>query len=134
VALNDPSGPLQAAIVALLKACGSPAGERVYDRVPTNAQFPYIVFGNVQVISELIENFSGAEVYVTIDAWSREPGKTELQKIGNAIVDALDDALDDADLSDDVTVKSCLFNDVLYVPDPDGLTTHGIFTFHILTD
>lgn len=131
MALNDPSEPLQVAVIAALKACGSAAADRVYDRVPANRTFPYIVFGNVQIISELIENFSGAEVYVTIDVWSQEPGKTETQQIGKAVISALDDV----DLSNnDVSVKSCLLDNAQYVPDPDGLTTHGILTFHILTD
>lgn len=131
MAINDPSEPLQAAVIKTLKACGSLAADRVYDRVPANRTFPYIVFGNVQVINELIENFSGAEVYVTIDVWSQEVGKTEAQRIGKAVIDALDDV----DLSNnDVTVKSCLLDDAQYVPDADGLTTHGILTFHILTD
>lgn len=131
MAIVDPSAALQVAIVARLQACGSAADKRVYDRVPANRVFPYIALGNVQVISELIEGFSGAEVYITIDAWSQAPGKLEMQGLGKSIIAALDDA----DLSGDgIVIKSCLLSDVQYVPDPDGLTSHGIFTFHILTD
>lgn len=129
--LNDPSAALQATFIAVLKDCGSPAANRFYDSVPKGAKFPYGVLGNVQVISELIPDFSGAEVYVTLDIWSREPGKTEAQAIGKAAIAALDDT----DISGaNVTIKSCLLNDARYILDPDGLTTHGILTFHILTD
>jgi hypothetical protein len=127
----DPSLPLQAAIVSALKASGSAAGTRVYDKAPTGATFPYISLGNVQVISEKAECLQGAEVYVTIDAWSRAVGKVEVKGIGADIIAALDDA----DLSSaDVTVNSCLFDDCQYLDDPDGLTSHFTATFHILTD
>lgn len=130
-AIDDPSLPLQAAIVAALKASGSPAGARVYDAVPSSVVFPYISLGNVQLVAEQVECLQGAEVYITVDAWSRAVGKTELKTIGHAIIAALDDA----DLvATGLTVNSCLLNDVNYIDDPDGLTSHGIFTFHILTD
>ncbi|UFS77221.1 DUF3168 domain-containing protein [Tardiphaga sp. 37S4] len=137
--IDDPSLPLQAAIVAVLKASGSSAGARVYDAVPpeqkrltdTGAAWPYISLGNVQVINEKIECVQGAEVYVTIDAWSRAVGKVELKTLGKKIITALDDV----DLSGSgLSVNSCLLEDVNYIPDPDGLTSHGIFTFHILTN
>jgi hypothetical protein len=127
----DPSLPLQAAIVAALKASGSAAGARVYDAMPSNATFPYIRIGNVQLVSEKTECLQGAEVFITIDAFSRAVGKVEVKQIGQRIIAALDDI----DLSSvDLTVNSCLLEDVNYLDDPDGLTSHGAFTFHILTD
>lgn len=138
-AIIDPSIPLQAAIVAALKASGSTAGARVYDAVPdedkrkhdTGAAWPYISIGSFQLISEQVECLQGAELYVTIDAWSRAVGKGEVKAIGQKIITALDDV----DLSNSgLKVNSCLLNDVNYIDDPDGLTSHGILTFHILTD
>jgi hypothetical protein len=137
--IDDPSLQLQLAIVAALKATGSSAGARVYDAVTsekkrltdTGAAWPYISLGNVQVINEKVECLAGADVYVTIDAWSRDVGKVELKQMGQKIIAALDDV----DLSSgDLTVNSCLLEDVNYLDDTDGLTRHGAFTFHILTD
>jgi hypothetical protein len=129
--ISDPSIPLQAAIVAALKASGSAAGTRVYDAVPPSPTFPYISLGNVQVISEKAECVEGAEVYVTIDAWSRAVGKVELKQIGAKIILALDNA---GLSSANVTINCCELDDVNYIDDPDGSTSHGVFTFHILTD
>ncbi len=139
MAIVDPSIPLQVALVAALKRCGSAAGARVYDDVPpeakrkaaTGAAWPYISLGNFQVISEKTECLQGAEVYVTIDAWSNAAGKAEIKGIGRDIIAELDDA----DLSTPtLAVNSCLLDDVEYTDESDGLTSHAVLTFHILTD
>lgn len=129
--ISDPSLPLQKRIVATLKTGVSAVSSRVYDEVPPVPTFPYIRMGNFQTISEKADCLEGAEVYVTIDCWSRAVGKVEIKQIGAAVISALDDA----DLTDGtVTVNSCLLEDAQYLDDPDGLSKHGVLTFHILTD
>jgi hypothetical protein len=129
--ISDPSLPLQKLIVSALKSGVPAVGGRVYDEVPSMPAFPYVRLGNCQAISEKTDCLEGAEVYLTIDAWSRMAGKVELKQIGAAIILALDDAA----LSDEtVTINSCLLEDAQYLDDPDGITKHGVLTFHILTD
>ncbi len=86
---------------------------------------PYIAIGNFQVLSEKAECVEGAEVYVTIHAWSRATGKVELKQIGAKIILALDNA---GLSSADVSINCCELDDVNYLDDPDGLTSHGVFT------
>jgi len=129
--IDDPSIQLQAAIIAALKAASTAAGARVYDEVPDKAEFPYISLGQMQVLSEKAECVEGAELYVTIDAWSRSKAKSEILSIGKAIIATLDNAgLSGAG----VDINCCELDDATYLTDPDGLTRHGVFTFHILTD
>jgi hypothetical protein len=130
-AIDDPSVPLQAAIVGRLKSAATGAADRVYDAVPENPTFPYITIGATQIINEKAECLQGAEVYQTVDVWSRARGKGEVKAVARDVIAAIDDG----DLSTDaVAVNSCLLEDVNYLDDPDGLTHHAVIIFHILTD
>lgn len=130
-AIDDPSLLLQDIIVRALKGAATGVGVRVYDEVPEDAVFPYITIGNTQVVGEGVEGLRGAEVYQTIDIWSRSTGKGELKTLGGHVIAALDDA----DLSrGPLSVNCCELEDVNYQNDPDGKTTHAVLTFHILTD
>ncbi|MBR0695950.1 DUF3168 domain-containing protein [Bradyrhizobium lablabi] len=127
----DPSALLQARVVNLLKQAGTVAGDRIFSPVPSNPKFPYVSVGNIQIISEKVECLEGAEIFLTLDGWSRENSKLEIHQLGAQITAALDDA----DLSDgQVTVNSCLLESTVYLDDPDGKTRHAVLTFHILTD
>lgn len=131
VAIDDPSIALQDAFVGRLKSAATDAGDRVYDDVPERPLYPYITIGATQVINEKTECLQGAEVYQTINVWSRTKGKGEVKAIARDIIAALDDC----DLSTDaVAVNSCLLEDVNYDDDPDGLTHQAVIIFHILTD
>lgn len=104
---------------------------RVFDSVAANAKFPYINIGEVQVFPELGEGTDAAESSVTMHVWSREPGFLEARRIGAAIIASLhDEELAIADGS----VQSMLLESARYLRDPDGLTSHGVLTFNILTD
>lgn len=131
MSLQDPTLELQKIFAAVLTAAATEAANRIYDAVPSKPVFPYIRMGTVQVLSEHIESFAGAEVYFTVDAWSQKNGRVEIRRLAKQIVAALDDA----DLSNEqLAVNSCELDDVQYIDDPDGKTSHAAITFHILTD
>lgn len=136
--MTDTSLAIQAAIIAAIKndsGVEALVGERVYDRVPTNASFPYVSYGEDQVLQDdadagdcLIEGF---EAFVTLHAWSRGVGQVECKRLGGAI----HDALHNAELT--ITDHALLVfehRNTRYVRDPDGLTTHGVITFRSLLD
>ncbi len=129
--IDDPTLELMAAITAALKVGGNPVAGRVYNPVPAGAAFPYISLGTIQLIGENVECLEGAEVFVTIDGWSRAGSKAEIGAVGKWIIAKLDDA----DLSGaDLAVNSCTLDSCQYLEDPDGKTSHFSATFHILTD
>jgi hypothetical protein len=130
--MSDPSYDLQVALVAALRAAlASVVGDRIYDRVPPAAAFPYVSLGPNQVLPDKAGCIDGVEVSVQIDAWSREVDFGEVKTIGKAIIAALDDqplAVDGFN----VTVFELA--GAQYLRDPDGLTRHAAITFRGLLE
>lgn len=136
--MSDPSLALQAAIVAALKGSADLTAllaERIYDRVPEAARFPYMSYGEDQVAEAdadggtcLIEGF---EVFVTLHVWSRAVGRAEAKRIGGAVRATLHNRA--------LPVSGFALHEFEhistdYFTDPDGLTTHGVCQFRALID
>lgn len=139
MALDDPSLKLQTKFVNVLRAGGTLAGKRFYCPVPEDREFPYGDIGEIQIIKEPIEGFSGAEVYVTVNLWSQKNSRVEIRTLGAQVIALFDDddepgahPLSDNELG--LVVNSCLLSQADYIDDPDGKTAHGILIFHVLTD
>lgn len=130
--MSDPALPLEAAIVAKLKADAGVtalAGTRVYDSPPVSPTFPYVTIGPTQVLPDKADCIDGTEVFQQIDVWSRTSGSPGAKRLGAAVVAALDDQ--------DLTVagySAVVFElqDAQYLLDPDGLTHHGVVNFRAL--
>ena len=136
--MSDPSLALQSAIVAALKDSNELTGlvgERVYDRVPEAARFPYINYGEDQVIEADADGgdclMPGFEVFITIHVWSRAVGRAEAKRIGGAARTALHGA---ALSVSGFALHECELRSTTYFTDPDGLTTHGVCQFRVLID
>jgi hypothetical protein len=132
---QDASFELQIAIVTLLKnsaAVSALVGNRIYDRVPTDAngkvtaRFPYISLGPDQEIPGNADCLRLSEFTLQIDAWSREVGFPEVKRIARAIEDALSDV--ELPLSDNACVYF-EYDGRRVFRDPDGLTSHAALTF-----
>lgn len=52
-------------------------GARIFDRVPTDAAFPYVTFGRTSVFDWSTSTESGLEHLVTLHVWSKAKGKKE---------------------------------------------------------
>jgi hypothetical protein len=133
---TDPGFDIQRDIVAALKANAAVKAmvkDRVYDRVPRdrngdpNVPFPYITLGDTQTLPDLAECTDAAETFFAIHIWSRKVGSVEAKQLSAAVGAVLHDAALPA-------VQSILLQESRIIPDPDGLTSHGILTFQILTD
>jgi len=61
----------------------------VYDENPENADYPYIVMGEISAKewSDKLEN--GAEVFSTLHVWSRYHGRKEADEMADAVTQAL---------------------------------------------
>lgn len=86
--MSDSSLPVQAAIVAALKADAEVAGlvgARVYDRAPEAVAFPYVSFGPEAGEPFDAAALSGWDATIQIDTWSRKGGRVEAKAIMAAI-------------------------------------------------
>lgn len=132
--LTDPTTSLWEAIQARLlndQDVASIFSDRVYDKIPNTPTFPYVSLGEVQVLPELGENTDAAQAFVTLHAWSRFTSSNAVRAGGKYLITALHDK--DLIIADG-SVLSVLLESSRHIPDPDGLTKHGIYTFTILTD
>lgn len=100
----------------------------VYDRVPSSPWGPdaingYISFGPTDVVDDDADCIRSGEHSVQIDCWSRRPGMVHAKRM----VDAVKAALHKQELT--LTENALVDLRVTMrrvVPDPDGLTSHGI--------
>lgn len=74
---------LQTSIYATLIGDATLMGlvEGVYDRVPDNADFPYVTIGDMQGKDWSSKTFSGCQYTIEIHVYSREGGRTEAATI-----------------------------------------------------
>jgi hypothetical protein len=132
--MSDPSLPMQAAIVARLKANGAVSAiveGRVFDAVPTRAAKPYVNLGQPQVIPDKATCVDGAEVSYPVHGWAEGPQSVEIKQLGAAVVAALDEI--------ELTVtghRLVVFEleQLQYLDDPDGITKHFVAVFRALTE
>jgi hypothetical protein len=138
---TDPGVDLQRAIVTTLlndAAVAAVAGRGIYDRVPRdpatgdpNVPFPFVTLGEVQTLPELSECTDAADSFITLHTWSRKVGSVETKNLNKAVAAALHDKPLTLAAG---TLQSLLLQESRILNDPDGLTTHGVLTFHTLTD
>ena len=123
--MSDPLGVLQPAVRAALvgaTAVTNRVGQRVYDRVPDNAVFPYLRLDISDVVDD--DNDCGQvwEATVQVHIWSRHPDRSEASLIAGPVRAALDAIANPTGYVIDVNQ----FRQTRMLDDPDGLTTHGI--------
>ncbi|WP_426229293.1 DUF3168 domain-containing protein [Pararhizobium sp. DWP3-4] len=132
---EDVSHELQVAIVKCLKddaVVVALIGDRVFDRVERDtagevtATFPYVSFGPEQEIPEDADCMDASEIFLQIDAWSRDPGYREVRRIAKALKQALDETR--LPLADNALVYFAYAGRRI-LRDPDGLTSHAALTF-----
>ena len=131
----DSQWPLQQALFAALSAdatlqgmLGSPA--RVFDHVPQDSAFPYVVIGEATSGPFDGKTENGMEQTLTIHAWSRYRGLKEVKQIMAAVTASLDDQ---ALAISGHTLVLLRFEFAATFLDPDGMTRHGVQRFRALT-
>ncbi|MBA1345981.1 DUF3168 domain-containing protein [Rhizobium sp. WYCCWR 11146] len=120
---------LQGALVARLKA-DSPLTAlvqgRVYDQPPSPVVYPYVTLGEAQTLRDDATCVSGAQVYLTLHAWSTKPGLPEVKAIADAVVESLHMA--------PITLPTNRLISIMHrqtrtFRDADGLTSHAVIEF-----
>lgn len=106
-------------------------GKRIYDAVPQDAVFPYVVIDQMQIRDWSTGTEKGFEHMVLLHVWSHYEGKREICEIGDALRNVLDDtelSLDDHRLVNLSHQYSDLKRDI------DGKTYHAIVRFRAITE
>jgi hypothetical protein len=114
-----------AALLALL------GGQRVWDDVPTRADFPYVTFAQTSERDWSTGSEDGLEHVVTLHVWSRGGGRKEAHLIMGAVRAALHDAALELAGYRLVSLRH-EFSEARR--DADGETTHGIVRLRALTE
>lgn len=123
--MASPSLELWGAVVAALKgdaAVAALVGDRVYDRVPVDAPFPYLSIGDTWETEDDADCLDAVEIGLRVDAWSRTVGGAEVRRIADAVRRALHNA-ELTLIENAIVMIEHRRTDTLR--DPDGLTQHA---------
>ncbi len=129
--MSDPSLPLQNAYWSRLQDQVAEVQDRVYDRVPATAIFPYLEIGEIQTISDGADCLDSTEVFVTLHVWSRAVGQVEARRLAAAARTALHGWLP---ALEGFRVVEHEHRDTRTLDDPDGVTSHAVLSFRALID
>ncbi len=133
----DSQWVLQQAVYAALRADSTlqaltgatPA--RVFDHVPQDSDFPYVVIGEATTADWDTKTEDGMNQTLMIHSWSRHRGLKEVKLMMAAVVDALDrQAL--STTGHTLVQLRFEFSDTFL--DQDGLTRHGVQRLRALTE
>ncbi|ALJ08234.1 DUF3168 domain-containing protein [Brevundimonas sp. DS20] len=127
----DPQLPLQAAIVAAVKAdteLNTLIAGRIFDRVPVNQDgspqgpFPYLSFGAADTTDEGASCVGPSDCYIDLNGWSRAVGYPEVKRIGARAAFVLNTRLTVAGFE----VVTHRVDRLSYQREQDGLTSRAI--------
>jgi len=104
--------------------------ETVYDHVPQNAPFPYVVVGDSTATAWGAGDLDGEQHALSVHIWSRYQGRKEMRQIMASIMTALNGA--------PLSLTGHNLVDIRFVfadefPDPDGISRHGLVRFRAVT-
>ena len=118
---------IQAAIFTRLSTLSTP----VYDHVPQDTAFSYIVIGDDTSIGWDTDTSVGSESTCTIHVWSRQRGRKQVKDIMAAIYSALNRY--ELPVTGGQLVECAAEFQESFL-DPDGLTRHGVIRFRLIVD
>lgn len=109
----------------------------IYSDVPQDAQsensaaFPFVTIGPFTPSPWSTDDNQGITVLTDVGVWTRDQSSLDRRVLTDGIYSALDRhqlAITGANTVD------CLFENMVEVEDPDGITTHSVLTFRITYD
>jgi hypothetical protein len=120
---------VQEAVYAALTAV--PAMPPVYDHVEQNTPTPYVTIGDAQHNEWDTDDSIGADVSITIHAWSEQRGRKEVKEMLGLIYDTLHRA-EIFVYGYHLVTMQYEFSDTFL--DPDGVTYHGVCRYRALLE
>jgi hypothetical protein len=128
---------LQSALYSKLSAntalCGRLAAGSagIYDDVPRDAAFPYIVIGDMSSLPEDTQDSRAEDVRMTLHVYSRSGGQRECKRIIDAAADALEDGA--LNIAGHVAVL-CRRLSVSCALMADGETRQGLMEYRLIVE
>ncbi len=104
----------------------------IYDDLPEQAPFPYVVMGEMTGRDWSDKFEPGQEVYSTIHIWSQYAGRKEAAEMGDGILQALSKSPLDLAPNFRAVLDELDMNELII--DIDGITRHGIMRFKYLIE
>lgn len=101
-------------------------GDRIFDRMPADADYPCITFGPSDYSPDDMDCIEGRDETLQLDCWAEDHGRLRPAK---EIADAVKKALHqfEADAGDSALITMTV-EAVRVMRDRDGITGHGIVT------
>lgn len=101
----------------------------VYDDVPENSTYPYVILGEETTANNGSITLDGVEHTLTIHAWSQYRGRREIKQIMESIYHLLHDAA--------ITVSGASLVNIRHefsttLAENDGITRHGVMRFRVV--
>lgn len=103
----------------------------VFDHVPEDSPFPYVVIGEDLASEHDTDTEQGYETVLTFHIWSRYRGKLEVKRIDKEIYNILHRA--DLTIVGQYTIN-LMWESSEIILDSDGLTYHGITEYRLLSE
>jgi len=101
----------------------------IHDHVPATGSYPRITIGDGTLVDWDTDTSYGAQLTLTIHAWSTEAGRKEAREILAKIAEILHDKRITVTGFDDVIMRR-EFEEV--ITDADGATRHGVARYRII--
>jgi hypothetical protein len=136
-----PEWEFQVAIVTALKASADIAAllgnddgtQRIYEVVPDDPTFPYVILGECQNVPDRAECIEGADLYADLHVWDRPAnGSFETSKTVASTILAV--VIADDLVMNQNRVVDCYADSRRHMRDPDGVTLHSVLTLKALTE
>jgi hypothetical protein len=132
--MTNASWALQRAVFAALTADAtlqSLIDTRLYDAVPLNPTFPYVVLGDGKETNADTATEEGSEHQFVVTVWSQGGGHQESKSIANAVRFRLNNATLSLDGHALVDLR---FQDCEYARESDGQTYSATLSFRAVTE
>ena len=101
----------------------------VFDDVPENTEYPYIVIGEETSIDNATKDTDGREYTIVLHIWSRFRGLKETKQIIAKVYDLLHNVNLSVTGASLVNIREEFTSTLM---DSDGITRHGIMRFRVV--
>ena len=108
---------------------GIVGNNKIFDNVPQDTAYPYVVIGNINAINRGTKTLDGNEYNVDIDVWSTYRGKKEISDTMERIYELLHEASYSVSGAD--MVVSQVTNTITLVEN-NGITRHGVLSLSVI--
>lgn len=107
----------------------SGASVSVYDDVPEDPTYPYVILGEETTANNGSKTLDGVEHTLTIHAWSQYRGRREIKEIMESVYSLLHEAAITVSGASLVNIRQ-EFSQTL--AENDGITRHGVMRFRVV--